>query len=870
MDVFKTVHDWLSDEANGKWVMILDNADDIDVFKAPPPRYNAHSETIAPSKTELRQFLPKSSTGSILITTVTTHVARELVDNANHYLNVELMNEDEALLLLERKLRGNHNTDEMRELIKTLEYLPIAISQAAAFISKSEPRETVAGYIAKAKSSDVTKLLEESIYESHRDADRSNSVVVSWQITFRYILRKRPSAARLLSLMCLFDRQQILDPFLIGLYGKKDSALIPVAVPPMNRLKKRLYDRDYKRRYEKESGRRAENEHEFGKDWQVLHDFLLIKTDAKGNSFSMHRLVQVTARRWLEHNEEMQHWTRRYMYIVDYVFKFTITIEGDTNTSFFWPHLRQLEDYQPDDNWELTTWVRMMKLAAEIGIHYDGAHAEVLSKAVFNVVKSTLGMENEMTLGYANIVVKALHHLHKFEEAEPLAREVFQKYVKILGPDHESTVGSMHNLASLLWSQGEANQEKEAEGCALMSRVAEARQGKDNVWVLMHLSETTYADMRGRYLMSEGRIRALYPVGNRVAGSWDSIAILLTTSLAANYMAQERFAESEELYRQALREQGKDGYMDVVQSLALASVFARQEKVEEAEDLYRRVSEYISKGDYWEDELVLKAELAAVLVKRGAFREAEELSHQVLQRTLHKVVPANHEPWVAMHTLAAIREQQGHYEEALARYNVAHAGMLVTQRDFYLDTKAYLKDYSALKSKLEGEEPSGQDSAPDYQDLSNESEAFYQMQALPKFEWKCGFEYGPTLATAIGSLAQTLSMRGCFQEANYTICLALEGLMGMLGPEHQDTLQCFRAWAEILVRQNMFGDALVAYKFWYAGLGKTLGEEHGDTQRALHSLTEVQEKIEAGSAPARDVGSLLSGEKTYFPGQWVD
>jgi hypothetical protein len=32
-DKLRTVADWLEDENNGHWLMILDNADDIDLFK---------------------------------------------------------------------------------------------------------------------------------------------------------------------------------------------------------------------------------------------------------------------------------------------------------------------------------------------------------------------------------------------------------------------------------------------------------------------------------------------------------------------------------------------------------------------------------------------------------------------------------------------------------------------------------------------------------------------------------------------------------------------------------------------------------------------------------------------------------------------
>jgi len=33
-DIFKLVHDWLRDERNGRWLLVVDNADDADVLSA--------------------------------------------------------------------------------------------------------------------------------------------------------------------------------------------------------------------------------------------------------------------------------------------------------------------------------------------------------------------------------------------------------------------------------------------------------------------------------------------------------------------------------------------------------------------------------------------------------------------------------------------------------------------------------------------------------------------------------------------------------------------------------------------------------------------------------------------------------------------
>src|SRR6266480_2310616 len=47
-----------------------------------------------------------------------------------------------------------------------------------------------------------------------RDWEAKNSIIITWQISFSYIQQTRPSAADLLSLMSLFDRQGIPEALL--------------------------------------------------------------------------------------------------------------------------------------------------------------------------------------------------------------------------------------------------------------------------------------------------------------------------------------------------------------------------------------------------------------------------------------------------------------------------------------------------------------------------------------------------------------------------------------------------------------------------------------------------------------------------------
>ncbi|KAK4167169.1 hypothetical protein QBC43DRAFT_312284, partial [Cladorrhinum sp. PSN259] len=73
------VYGWLSNEQNGRWIMILDSADDYDVFYAPASSGICNEHLIA-------NFLPQSRNGSIVITTRNKHLARRLTGRPQNTL----------------------------------------------------------------------------------------------------------------------------------------------------------------------------------------------------------------------------------------------------------------------------------------------------------------------------------------------------------------------------------------------------------------------------------------------------------------------------------------------------------------------------------------------------------------------------------------------------------------------------------------------------------------------------------------------------------------------------------------------------------------------------------------------------------------
>lgn len=126
------------------------------------------------------------------------------------------MNQAEALGLLQKKLSTPTEHETLARLAQELEFMPLAIVQAASYITHRSPRCTVSQYLEKLQKSDreAIRVLNEEAGLLYRDWEAKNSILLTWQISFDYIRGKRPSATDLLSPMSFFDRQDITENIL--------------------------------------------------------------------------------------------------------------------------------------------------------------------------------------------------------------------------------------------------------------------------------------------------------------------------------------------------------------------------------------------------------------------------------------------------------------------------------------------------------------------------------------------------------------------------------------------------------------------------------------------------------------------------------
>ncbi|KAJ4179577.1 hypothetical protein NW767_014589 [Fusarium falciforme] len=270
INVLRLVSEWLRVEENGPWKMIVDNADDADVFSIAQGR--------------LASFLTQSCHGSIVVTSRSMDVAERLVGGRSNLVVIPAMEGDEACQLLRGKLGLNHDNGSAADLVRVLDYMPLAITQAAAFINRRAPRMSISRYLDEFRRSDKKRanLLNRDAGDLRRDESASNSIVTTWQITFDQIRRERPSAADLLSFMSFFNPQGIPEHVL------------------------RAYIRDQLKG----------GEDDFEEDLETLRGYLLVAVIADRESFEMHALVQFYTRVWLSSSCDTQRWEGKFLKVM--------------------------------------------------------------------------------------------------------------------------------------------------------------------------------------------------------------------------------------------------------------------------------------------------------------------------------------------------------------------------------------------------------------------------------------------------------------------------------------------------------------------------------------------------------------------------
>jgi tetratricopeptide (TPR) repeat protein len=204
--ILDLVSRWFA-ETTTTFLMVLDNADNVKHYW--PGKYQL-GDTVDDPPTNLSEYLPESKNDHfLLVTTRDTRVATRLAKEGKP-IAVQTMSKEEATQLFLSKVDASLLEDDKGHidgLLNELDYLPLAISQAAAFIE--ENCISISDYLTALRGDDAEEFLHEELNDSRRDEQSINSVFRTWKLSFDLISQQKARAAEVLCLLAMLDRQSI-------------------------------------------------------------------------------------------------------------------------------------------------------------------------------------------------------------------------------------------------------------------------------------------------------------------------------------------------------------------------------------------------------------------------------------------------------------------------------------------------------------------------------------------------------------------------------------------------------------------------------------------------------------------------------------
>jgi len=396
------VKGWL--ETHTRWLLILDNADELDL---------------------LRAFMPGGNTGHILLTT-----RAQSMSGLAHKVTIARMGREEGVLLLLRRaglivpdatVEEAAETDRAKALtlVQELDGLPLALDQAGAYIE--ETRSSLSGYLTLYQEQRA-KLL---AWRGGRAFEHPAPVATTWSLSFEKVEQANPAASELLRLCAYLAADAIPEEIIT--HGAED--LGPVLGPV------------------------AADQFALDMALRELLSYSLVERDSEAHTLSLHRLVQAVLKDAMD-EEAQQQWAERTVKAVNAAFP---------DSEFAnWQHCQRLLPQAQAcarliEQWSLA-FAEAARLLNQAG-YYLQARAQYdealpLYQRALAICEKTLGLEHPTTATSLNNLALLYRAQGNYQEALPLSEHALAICDRTLGPEHPNTASSLNKLAGLYQDLG--------------------------------------------------------------------------------------------------------------------------------------------------------------------------------------------------------------------------------------------------------------------------------------------------------------------------------------------------------------------------------------------------------------------------------
>ncbi|KAI5460666.1 hypothetical protein BGZ63DRAFT_488681 [Mariannaea sp. PMI_226] len=608
---------WLENRYRSRWLMVIDNADDTELFfRDQGEEGPLETSTTATHRDHgLGRYIPECRHGSIIITTRSKQTGLRLAPGKLP-IKIGKMDDNEASLLLHGILEdGEISAGEISLLSSRLEHLPLALAQAAAFIQENGISLSEYFQLLDESDSALVNRLSEPFQTVGRDSETPHAVTATWIISFNQIKQRNPFDSGVLSFISLFHWQ---------------------AIP-------REFVEDYCRRIQSECADTIEAA-KITKALGTLKAFSFI-TEDKDRNINMHRLIQLVTRKWLGiKRAEFAQLALKTMSVVYPYGKFETSDECLRLLPHAYAALDNVTGSTKDEKMARAT------LLLNMGgyFHYRGQWdiAEQHEAEAARIAREEDDEEQLFTLTAMDNLATIYRDQGRLEEAEKLFVQVMETCKTKLGADHPNMLTSMANLASTYWNQGRWEEAEKLDIQVMETR--KMKLGADHPDTLTSMGNLAVTYMhQGRWEEAEKLDIQVMETRKTKLGADHPDTLTGMGNLAVTYMHQGRWEEAEKLEKQVVETSktklGAD-HPDTLTSMGnLAATYRNQGRWEEAEKLEVQVMETrkIILGADHPHTLNSMANLAFTWRGQGRDEEALVLMEKCAQ-SQQKVLGTNH------------------------------------------------------------------------------------------------------------------------------------------------------------------------------------------------------------------------------------
>ena len=644
---------FLLNEDNGKWLMVVDNADDPDTFFNPSTVSPGTSRDPNTShKVALSAFIPRCAHGRIVFTTNNKALGERL---SMHGLVIEIPHLDlpEACELLQERMFEDMGSEksppsyqreipaktDLERLCEYLDCLPLALNQAAAFMRQ---QNVTVGQYTKLLDDDESRLsdlLAHNFQTSNPDNDFSKAIESTWNISFDRIQAHSPAAADLLSFMAFLSSKN-LPKFLL--------------------------------RYV------------VGNDWDLtvtglgtLHSYAMVNLASKNETFSIHRLVQHAMRKRLASVNATAKWSRKALSILSEHFP-----NGDRESwqtcATLTPHALQVlkseySNHAEDMPLVATLQFKISQYYCKLGLYSQAV--EFTSEALETLMQLT-DAPKDLVYRTKSVRAEALKDNNQLQEAEDLAKEVWYERQNELGAKHIDTLRSYDALAMMYQEQGKYKEGIKAARFILKS-LRKILKEDDIILQLAKRRLSRNLHKLGEFSEAEALLREALDVVKTQLSPDDNVTLKINWSLAWILRDEGKYIEAEQLSFETWTAQERtigEDHPDCLKSLFLyADILQAQSKFEAAlifqRHVYARAVALV--GPKHRCTLIAAASLASCLVASlpadglfTTYEEASQLYRAVLEGREESLPPDHPETLSARTDLATMLRLEGSLKEA--------------------------------------------------------------------------------------------------------------------------------------------------------------------------------------------------------------